>query len=285
MKLKNLFLMAAIALGAVACSDDNNTPGTEPVALNRTYDGLVSMRVMGEEQGNSFVSFKITSVSDEMVTLTVPKLGRGHMTISSFDIENISVTREGNVYKISKKGSESVVVGETNYKVSDVEGTVENGKADIHLNVTPGSMGMAISFDFTTDYKAADAVVGEWEGVLNMSVGGSTQDPVDMTLTVKKKDDNTVNIITEEFTAMGSMPIPSFMIEDVSVVKSEGNVVTLSKDDFEMVVGSTTTYKFASFAGENGKDAFTLNFVMTPGAMPMPISCIFTTAASSSKGE
>lgn len=63
MKLKNLFLKAAIALGAMACSN-NNEPGIEPVVLNGTYDGLVSMSVMGKNMGNSFVSFKVTSVSD-----------------------------------------------------------------------------------------------------------------------------------------------------------------------------------------------------------------------------
>lgn len=277
--------MAAIALGAMACSN-NNEPGTEPVVLNGTYDGLVSMSVMGKNMGNSFVSFKVTSVSDGVAKLTVPELGSGPMTISSFDIEDVSVVKEGNTYKISKKENESIVVNEVNYTVSDVEGTVENGKADIHLKITPAAMGMAISLDFTTEY-AADAVVGKWAGNLNMTVemgGGKTMEmePLAMTLTVEKIDDNTVTVTTEEFAAMENMTIPAFTIEDVAAAKAGGNTVTLSKDDFSMVIGGSN-YKFTSFTGEYSKGVFTLHFGMTPDAMAamgMKISCTFTTATS-----
>ena len=163
----------------------------------------------------------------------------------------------------SKKENESIVVNEVNYTVSDVEGTVENGKADIHLKITPAAMGMAISLDFTTEY-AADAVVGKWAGNLNMTVemgGGKTMEmePLAMTLTVEKIDDNTVTVTTEEFAAMENMTIPAFTIEDVAAAKAGGNTVTLSKDDFSMVIGGSN-YKFTSFTGEYSKGVFTLHF-------------------------
>ena len=63
MKLKNYLAMMAIALCAVACSDDDNKKEDTVIPAQEvagTYNGTLSLSVSGNDQGTSDSQVKIT---------------------------------------------------------------------------------------------------------------------------------------------------------------------------------------------------------------------------------
>ena len=64
MKLKNYLAMMAIALCAVACSDDDNKKEDTVIPAQEvagTYNGTLSLSVSGNDQGTSDSQVKITA--------------------------------------------------------------------------------------------------------------------------------------------------------------------------------------------------------------------------------
>ena len=71
--------------------------------------------VDNEESSNDTKTYEITKTSDMTVDMTVPEWGMGMMTIPSFSVKNISLTKSGNS-----------ITG----KLASYSGTVKNAKGE-----------------------------------------------------------------------------------------------------------------------------------------------------------
>ena len=105
MKLKNFLAMMAIALCAVACSDNDDKkedtviPAQEVAGI---YNGTLSLSVSGNDQGTSDSQVKITAEEGGTVqVLLVGGAGEGMMSLPDIAIPGIKVHTSDNVTYIS----------------------------------------------------------------------------------------------------------------------------------------------------------------------------------------
>lgn len=134
--------------------------------------------------------------------------------------------------------------------------------------------------DEDKDEPAAVAkVTGSYTGTLKAVVTNiDCEMPGEYTITIQKdqKDDDVQVVIPEtSFKYPGServATIPAFTIPDVDI-KSSGNAYIISEDDYSVAVNGVE-YSGSIHGTINGKNA-EINFTVTPGAMPMPISYTF----------
>ena len=110
MKLKNYLAMMAIALCAVACSDDDNKkedtviPAQEVAGI---YNGTLSLSVSGNDQGTSDSQVKITAEEGGTVqVLLVGGAGEGMMSLPDIAIPGIKVQTSDNVTYTFPESSE-----------------------------------------------------------------------------------------------------------------------------------------------------------------------------------
>ncbi len=284
MNLKNFFAMAAIALFAVACgNDDTTTPEQETAkAVEGSYSGLMSMAVSGTVASESETSVKITAEADGTVTLSFPAMGNGgSMQLEAFDVTGVSVAAsESGTYTLSKE-SFSATSGSINLEGSNLAGTVSNGEVRITMDVKPGSMPFAITFTFDTQAEPtpetaspASEIAGEYKGIMDMSVMGSSQGTSEMTLNLTEAEDGTVTISVPAM-GEGAMSMGSFDITGVAVSKSEDGTCTLSLESFETLAGSTNL-KGSNLTGTVSDKKLNMTMGIQPGAMPFAITFTFT---------
>lgn len=135
--------------------------------------------------------------------------------------------------------------------------------------------------DDDKDEPAAVAkVTGSYTGTLKAVVTNiDCEMPGEYTITIQKdqKDDDDVQVVIPEtsFKYPGServATIPSFTIPDVDI-KSSGNAYIISEDDYSVTVNGVE-YSGSIHGTITGQNA-EINFTVTPGAMPMPISYTF----------
>ena len=210
MKLKNLFAMTLAVLCVVACSKENNpkTPEQEAAeAIQGSYSGLMAMSVSGTSAGESEMTIQVSAEDNGTVTVAFPALGAGSMQLGAFNITDVTVSAADNgSYTFSKESFEATA-GDITITGSNLSGTISNGEARITMDIKPGSMPMAITFTFDTqaeptpEVSPASKIAGDYTGVMNMSVMGSSQGSSEMTLTLTEAEDGTFTISVP---AMGS---------------------------------------------------------------------------------
>ena len=155
MKLKTIFLTLA-ALCAAACSDDDKTV-TPAESVSGTYEGALTLSVMGNSQGDVAMNVVVEpeTASTVSVTLSGDPEATGGMTIKTIRLTGVSVSaEEGTTHTLSKSiGGEGYVAQDSgtsvNWKFSEITGTVTDNAATLHLVGQPGAMPMAITMDFT----------------------------------------------------------------------------------------------------------------------------------------
>ena len=104
---------------------------------------------MNNNVGESAMTVQIKDQKDGKVSLEIPETGSGSMVMSAFSLTDVLVTQNGENYTLSKADT-SLVAGNTNLKIQDFTGTVSGSNAQFKMSVTPGSMPMAITCEFTT---------------------------------------------------------------------------------------------------------------------------------------
>ncbi len=129
---------------------------------------------------------------------------------------------------------------------------------------------------------AADAIVGTYSGSLNYSVAQYEPGNIEGTYEVKILKDPTdaddVLVVLPECSFTPPIPqassftIPSITVDDVDV-KVNGNVYTISEDDFTVVLDGTT-YTGNISGTITGKNA-QIKYMLRPGRMPMDINFTF----------
>ena len=288
MKLKNLFAMTLAVLCAVACSKEDNpkTPEQEAAeAIQGSYSGLMAMSVSGTSAGESEMTIQISAEDNGTVTVAFPALGAGSMQLGAFNITDVTVSAADNgSYTFSKESFEATA-GDITITGSNLSGTISNGEARITMDIKPGAMPMSITFTFDTqaeptpEVSPTSKIVGDYTGIMNMSVMGSSQGSSEVTLTLTEAEDGT---LTVSVPAMGSgmMAMGAFDITGITVGESENGdgTYTLSLENFEAVAGETSITGSNLTGTVNGKN-LNLTMDIKPGAMPMAITFTFTPKA------
>ena len=149
MKLKNFLAMMAIALCAVACSDDDNKKEDTVIPAQEvagTYNGTLSLSVSGNDQGTSDSQVKITAEEGGTVQVLLVA-GEGMMSLPDIAIPGIKVHTSDNVTYILPESAVDVTVGSVKYTGS-LQGTIKDEKADLIFTLKPGAMPMAITATF-----------------------------------------------------------------------------------------------------------------------------------------
>ena len=127
MKLKNYLAMMAIALCAVACSDDDN----------KKEDTVIpAQEVAGTAEEGGTVQ-----------VLLVGGAGEGMMSLPDIAIPGIKVQTSDNVTYTFPESAIDVTVGTVKYTGS-LQGTIKDEKADLMFTLKPGAMPMAITATF-----------------------------------------------------------------------------------------------------------------------------------------
>ena len=134
--------------------------------------------------------------------------------------------------------------------------------------------------DDKDDLISVTEVTGSYTGTLQAIVTNvDCEMPGEYTITIQKEpnEDDEVQVVIPEtsFKYPGSerpSTIPSFTIPDVDV-KTSGNGYIISEDDYAVYVNGVK-YSGKIRGTVSGKTV-EINYIVTPGAMPMPISYTF----------
>lgn len=157
MKIRSFLTMtmavAALVLGMSSCGSDDDEPevalATQVVG---SYEGNEVVMVMGEESSNETKTYQITKVSDTTIDLVVSELGMGMMTIPSYTIKSIPLTKSGNSISGKLASYAGTVVNaqgdEKAYTVSDVTLLVSDKNAVVTFSLKYGNMPMAMETTF-----------------------------------------------------------------------------------------------------------------------------------------
>lgn len=156
MKLKNLLLAMAAMLCLAACNDDDDaTPGAAD-RISGTYEGTISLTVMGQDQGSSALEAVVEAESATAVSITL--LGDAEstsaMSIKKIPLTGIVVTTDGTNYTLTKNIPEDGYTvtdteSQVNWKITSFAGSVEGGEATLEMVAQPGAMPMGITMKFT----------------------------------------------------------------------------------------------------------------------------------------
>lgn len=157
MKIRSFLTMtmavAALVFGMSSCGSDDDEPevalATQVVG---SYEGNEVVMVMGEESSNETKTYQITKVSDTTIDLVVSELGMGMMTIPSYTIKSIPLTKSGNSISGKLASYAGTVVNaqgdEKAYTVSDVTLLVSDKNAVVTFSLKYGNMPMAMETTF-----------------------------------------------------------------------------------------------------------------------------------------
>ena len=238
---------------SITCTFDTQAePTPETVLADKIvggYTGLMDMSIAGSSQGNSEITLALAAADDGTLTISVPAMGDGAMAMPAFDITGVNVSESEN--------------GDGTYTLTLDEFTVPT--ESLTMNIKPGAMPMAITFTFDTQAQKpslAETVAGEYTGMMDMSVMGSSQGSSEQKLTLTAADNGTLTISMPSL-GLGAMAMPAFDITGVNVSESENGdgTYTLTLDEFTVPTESLMK--------------LTMN--IKPGAMPMAITFTFDT--------
>lgn len=133
--------------------------------------------------------------------------------------------------------------------------------------------------EIPTGTATAEAVAGTYSGTFTMSVMGSSAGTENLDCTISAVSDNTVDIVLDPFTAMGTMEF-ALSAEGVSVTEADGGYTLTGSID----TMSGETHITGSVSGTVAVDGSSeITFEFTPGAMPMSITGVFTSPAQSNE--
>lgn len=128
MKMKKIIMMmaaTAFLFGMSSCGGDDDAPEA-PLAAQvvGSYTGNEIFVVDGDESSNETKTYQFTKVSDLSVDLQIPEVGMGMMTIPSFPIKGISLSKDGDTiigklasYEGSVKGADG---SDKSYTITDM---------------------------------------------------------------------------------------------------------------------------------------------------------------------
>ena len=114
------------------------------------YKGHLTMSVSGQEQGNCDTSIVLSAQENNQVSITLPEIGSGNMSIPETTIENIVVsTTDYKVFTINEQEiSFTNPTSGTKY-TGTLSGSISESGLQLNYSLKPGAMPMSIVFTFT----------------------------------------------------------------------------------------------------------------------------------------
>lgn len=279
MKLKNFLAMTAIALCAVACSDDDETMVNYAQNVTGTYNGYtVANSAYFQNMAAVGQSVTITAASENKVNISYTGGAWGEFAITDAD-----VTLSGETYAIS--GSGKTVMGHAGSSSEydcTVKATLRSDKTiDSFLFSVPSVMG-GLTIDLREgDAPAALMIAGTYTGTLDLSVGGNASGSVEEeTVTIAYvEEDGTAAMTLKGFQAMES-EMGDIEITGVNVTTTDYSTYTVSGEvNAQTSFGAGNITVTGSVSGTIIDGAASITFKLKPGAMPMEITAAFTTNA------
>ena len=295
MKRFLIFLLSVLSLFLFSCSEDDDDFEELDISeiYGYTYSGTIyasSGNVLTPEitifNGNRLDwNMSSTGMKNNQFYYTSEKTALNKYKMLWFSTSDTSDERNASmtVYLgINSKKSVAILVDSAGTGAGDsMAGTrVNMARKGDEKNTTPTSSGESETVEIPEISVAGESA--EWfensssySGKMAVVVGGSDYgDGSEKSVTVTKTDGNTVTVKNPASGTTIGMDSVEFDIEGVDVTK-DGDVYYLSKSDFSVTAGGTT-YSCSSFTGRLEGGVLTFVLVYTPGAMPMPITEVFT---------
>ena len=149
--------MAAMAFvfGMSSCSSSDDDAPETPLAeqVAGSYSGNEIFVVDNEESSNETKTYKLTKITDASVDLQIPEVGMGMMTIPSFPIKGISLSKDGNTVKGKLASYEGSVKGadgsDKAYTITDLTALFSDKTVVVTFSLKYGNMPMAMDTNFT----------------------------------------------------------------------------------------------------------------------------------------
>ena len=144
----------AFVFGVCSCGSDDDEPEVAVAAqVAGTYTGNEVVFVMGEESSNETKAYEFVKASDVSADMTVPEIGMGMMTIPSFSVKNIPLTKNGNTVTGSLASYASKVTNssgdEKAYTVSNIAVVFSENNVAVTFSLKYGNMPMNMETTFT----------------------------------------------------------------------------------------------------------------------------------------
>ena len=160
MKIKKFLAMMVAAttmvFGVYSCgSDDDENEPEKPVAAQvaGSYEGQEVIKVMGEVSSDTTTTYSFAKATDLTVDMTIPGFGMGPMTIPSFPVKEIPLTKGEKAItgKLdSYRGTVTDGKGqEKAYTVSDIVVAFDGKTVAVTYSLKYGAMPMAMVTTFT----------------------------------------------------------------------------------------------------------------------------------------
>ena len=114
------------------------------------YTGSLSLIVMGTNYADSSsYAITVTKGDDNTVSITSPAVSTSMMSISSFTVDNVAVTKDGDVYYLYAE-SFTATAGTVTVNGSSLKGKLDDGVLTLVLVYRPGAMPLDITEVFTS---------------------------------------------------------------------------------------------------------------------------------------
>ncbi|MBR5326048.1 MAG: hypothetical protein IKU49_06115 [Prevotella sp.] len=158
--MKKIVTMTLVAMAFVmslsSCSkDDDDDKKVEALATQvaGSYTGNEIFVVDGEESSNETKTYEFAKASDVSVDMTIPEVGMGMMTIPSFQVKGIALSKDGNTIKGKLASFEGTVKGadgsDKAYAVTDVTALFNDKTVVVTYSLKYGKMPFPFTASFT----------------------------------------------------------------------------------------------------------------------------------------
>lgn len=158
--MKKIVTMTLVAMAFVmslsSCSkDDDDDKKVEALATQvaGSYSGNEIFVVDGEESSNETKTYEFAKASDVSVDMTIPEVGMGMMTIPSFQVKGIALSKDGNTIKGKLASFEGTVKGadgsDKAYAVTDVTALFNDKTVVVTYSLKYGKMPFPFTASFT----------------------------------------------------------------------------------------------------------------------------------------
>lgn len=285
MKVRNLLFGAIVAMlpMAIASCDKEKEETTPSTSVDVT-------KVVGTYEGYTLASsayFQNNFTADESVTIAKSGDKTVDITFASgtwgtTTVTNATVSASGSRYSVSGTGT-CLMAGmggqERSYDCTLTADIASTADATVTVSLPAVMGGTNVVFKTgkaSTGYYVAD----KYRGDIDVSVNGSSQLTItDTIMTLNAKEGDKVDIVTPEMgLSMGAqqMSLPSTTFEDIAVSTADFRTFTIAQQPVSITVGSTNWA--GTVEGSVADGVLSLTFVVTPGAMPMPITITFSTS-------
>ena len=157
MKIKSLLTMTLAAMALVvsmsSCGSDDEPEVAVAAQVAGSYTGNEIFVVDKEESSNETKTYEFAKASDVSVDMNIPEVGMGMMTIPSFSVKGIVLSKDGNTIKGRLASYEGTVKGadgtEKAYTITDLTALFSDKTVVVTYTLKYGKMPFPFTGSFT----------------------------------------------------------------------------------------------------------------------------------------